>query len=394
MKLTKAELDQRRRRLFDAMNAGHPEWDTLLIVNKVNQYYFTGTMQNAVLLIRNDGSYAYYVRKSHARAQMESPLENIYPMNTYSDIAEKEGSDLGNVFIEMESLPIAVLERMKRHLHMRSMHPADMIIRTLRAVKSEYEMHWIRAAGKQHDLLFMEDVPGLLREGMTEAELVGDLFGCMMKRGYHGLSRFTSAMTEIVVGQFGFGENSLFPTCFDGPGGTRGYSASTPIGGDPNRRLKKGDLVFVDTGFGIEGYHSDKTQLYMFGAKPSEEAVKIHQALIDVERRAAERLVPGAIPAEIYQACLNELPDCLKQGFMGYPGESVKFLGHGVGLHMDELPIIANRFHQPLQENMTIALEPKKGVEGIGMLGVEDIYAVKPGGGECLSGGGRPILIV
>jgi Xaa-Pro aminopeptidase len=72
----------------------------------------------------------------------------------------------------------------------------------------------------------------------------------------------------------------------------------------------------------------------------------------------------------------------------------VKFLGHGVGLHIDEFPVIARGFDEPLEENMVLALEPKKAVPGIGMAAVEDTYVVTPEGGRCVTGGGRDIIVV
>jgi Xaa-Pro aminopeptidase len=71
-----------------------------------------------------------------------------------------------------------------------------------------------------------------------------------------------------------------------------------------------------------------------------------------------------------------------------------KFLGHGVGLFVDEVPVIANGFDKPLEKNTVIALEPKKGIEGVGVVGVEDTYVVEEQGGRCITGGGRDIIVV
>ncbi|MGI6005635.1 MAG: aminopeptidase P family N-terminal domain-containing protein, partial [Christensenellales bacterium] len=113
MKLTREELDGRRLRFVAAMNEAFPLWDTALIVSNVNQYYFTGTMQNALLLIKSDGSYGCYVRKSWRRACDESPLEAIFPIKTYRDAADHAGKALGNTYIEAEVMPVAMLERIK-----------------------------------------------------------------------------------------------------------------------------------------------------------------------------------------------------------------------------------------------------------------------------------------
>jgi Xaa-Pro aminopeptidase len=90
----------------------------------------------------------------------------------------------------------------------------------------------------------------------------------MMKLGHPGLTRFFMFQTEMGIGQVAFGESALSPVAFDGPGGAYGMSAAIPLIGSYQRKLKKGDLFYVDIGFGIDGYHSDKTQVYSFGAKP------------------------------------------------------------------------------------------------------------------------------
>jgi Xaa-Pro dipeptidase len=71
---------------------------------------------------------------------------------------------------------------------------------------------------------------------------------------------------------------------------------------------------------------------------------------------------------------------------MGYGTRKAQFLGHGVGLLVDEIPVIARGFDEPLQEGMTIALEPKKGVKGVGMVGIENTFVVTPGGGRSITG--------
>jgi len=394
MDLSRLELDNRCSRFRAAMTAAFPDWGAALIVSKVNQYYFTGTMQDAMLLIYSDGHMAYFVRKSFERAKLESPLPDIFPMASYRDAAQSAGAHLGNVYIEGETMPYAMVERIGKYFHMDRIGNLEAVVRGVRAVKTPYELYWIEQSGMAHNELLTQDVPALLKEGMSEAELIGDLFARMSRRGYHGLARFAKFQTEIVAGQIGFGENSLFPSSFDGPGGNKGHSPGAPVGGDPNRRLRKGDLVFVDIGFGTNGYHSDKTQVYMFGAKPSAEAARIHQACMDAERRAAERLRPGEIPSRIYRDIIDHLPETLHGDFMGYGKHCVKFLGHGVGLHVDELPVIASGFDEPLEEGMVVALEPKKGLAGVGMLGVEDTYAVEAGGGRCVTGGGSDIILI
>lgn len=393
--ITKRELEDRLGRFCSAMDNTYPDWDTAVIFSRVNQYYFSGTMQDGMLVIKRSRELSYFARRSFQRAKKESPLaDRVFSMDSYRDVVPFIGPDMGNTFLETEIVTLGMIKRLKKYFNMAQVNSLDRLILNVRSEKSSYELEWIRYSGKQHEDLLLNVVPTLLEEGKTEADFVAEIYEKMVKHGHHGVSRFSMFQTEMVVGQVGFGESSLYPTSFDGPGGAYGMYPAVPIIGSRERKLKKGDLVFVDIGFGMNGYHSDKTQVFMFGAKPTAEVVKAHKSCIEVQTRLAELLKPGAIPSEIYTSVMDQLTDDFRTNFMGFGERQVKFFGHGVGLHIDELPVIAKGFDEPLAENMVIALEPKKGIPNVGMVGVEDTYIVTPDGGSCITGGGREIIIV
>lgn len=393
--VTRQELESRKRRLCSAISDKYKDWDTAIILSRVNQYYFTGTMQDGLLLIKNDSTLMYFARRSFERAKLESPIGDcIYPMESYRDVAQVIGNTLGNTLIETEAVTIGIMERLKKYFSIDSIYPIEDIVFGVRALKSQFELNLMIASGKNHKKLLEEIAPSIMKEGISELDFTAELYEKMLKLGYHGVSRFNRFQTEMIAGQVGFGESSLFPTNFDGPGGMKGMSPAVPIIGSRDRRLKKGDLVFVDIGFGMEGYHSDRTQVYMFGAKPSDEIVKAHRGCIEVQKRTAELLKPGNISSDIYNKIMEGLDSEFLNNFMGYGDRQVKFLGHGIGLHIDEYPVIANGFNNPLQENMVIALEPKKGISGVGMVGVEDTYIVTTDGGKCITGGEKDIMVV
>ena len=393
-RITKKELDERLMCFCFMMDETHPDWDTAFVISKVNQYYFTGTMQDGLLIIKRSRNAYYLVRRSFERAKDESPLDIIHRMENYRDAALFVGPQCGNAYFETEIITIAIMERLKKHFVIDTINSLDKVVLSLRAVKSPYELHWTEFSGKLHDELLTDRVPMLLKEGMSEAEFVASIFNEMVKLGYQGISRFSMFQTEMVVGQVGFGESSIYPTCFDGPGGAFGMCPPVPLLGSRERKLKKDDLVFADIAFGVNGYHSDKTQVYIFGGNPSDEILKAHRGCIDVQSRLRELLVPGAIPSDIYNTVMDELSEDFKINFMGFGDRKARFLGHGVGLHIDELPIIANGFKDALKAGMVISLEPKKGIAKAGMVGVEDTYVVTPDGGRCVTGGGRDIIIV
>lgn len=392
--ITKQELNERLAKFCSAMDAAYPDWDTALIFSNVNQYYFTGTMQDGMLVIKKDRSINYFVRRSFERAVNESPLNCVYEMNSYRDAVQVIGADCGNTYLETEIVALAIMERLKKYFTIGKINSLDNVILSVRAVKSPYELEWMERSGAQHHELLIKIVPSLLREGMSEVEFAAEIYEKALKLGHHGVSRFSMFQTEIIIGQIGFGESSIYPASFNGPGGAYGMSAAVPIIGSRERKLKKGDLVFVDAGYGLNGYHSDKTQVYMFGGQPDGETAKAHRACMEIQERLAERLRPGSIPSEIYHSVMGSLDDAFLRNFMGFGKRQVKFLGHGVGLHIDEMPVIAKGFDSPLEENMVLALEPKKGLADLGMVGVEDTYVVTPDGGRCITGGGCDIIVV
>lgn len=393
--ITRLELEQRINKFYAALNERYPDWDTVLILSRINQYYFTGTMQDGLLAFKKDGTRMYFARRSYERALEESPITDcIFRMESYRDAVQVLGTELGNTLLETEIATLGIMERLEKYFTMTAKYPVEDILFGIRSVKSTYELNWTIEAGKKHRQLLEEVAPRLLREGMSELEFTAELYAEMLKMGFHGVSRFYRHQTEMIAGQIGFGENSLYPTNFDGPGGMRGMSPAVPIIGSRERLLKKGDLVFVDIGFGMQGYHSDRTQVYMFGAKPCDEVIKAHRKCIEVEKKTAELLKPGRIPSDIYNTIMDGLDSDFLTNFMGFGDRKVKFLGHGIGLHVDEYPVIANGFKRPLEENMVIALEPKKGIADVGMVGVEDTYIVTPDGGKCITGGEKDIIMV
>ena len=196
------------------------------------------------------------------------------------------------------------------------------------------------------------------------------------------------------MGLFGFGDSSIHPNSFNGPAGCRGMSAAAPVLGSRTRKLRDGDLVFIDNACCADGYHSDKTMQYVFGSRLPDEAVLIHGQCVEVQKRAAEMLRPGNIPSAIHAEIMKGMSPEFLTNFMGFGQRCVNFLGHGVGLAVDEVPVLAPGFNDPLEEGMTIAVEPKKGIAGIGMVGTENTYVVTPEGGRSITGSAPGLLPV
>ena len=381
-----SELRDRMERFRLRMERDHPTWEFAAIFGRANQFYLTGTMQDGVLLIPRDREAVLWVRRSLERALDESFFPDIRPMRSYRDAAAGMGACPGVIHVETEVVPLALLERFQKHFPCTEVRALDLQAAMVRAKKSAYELAIMERAGKIHRRVLEDAVPGMLREGMSEAELGGEVFSRLVREGHHGITRFGMFGTEMVLGQLGFGENSLYPTGFDGPGGCRGMAPGAPVLGSRDRTLRSGDLVFVDCGCGVQGYHTDKTVTYTFRGPVPEEAVEAHYRCVEVQDETASMLRPGVMPSEIYETILGGLDPAFLENFMGYGSRRVQFLGHGIGLAVDEAPAIARGFDEPLEEGMVFAIEPKKGVRGVGMVGIENTFVVTRGGGRCITG--------
>jgi Xaa-Pro aminopeptidase len=380
------ELNSRLERFRKEMDSANPEWGIAVIFSKINQYYFTGTMQEGMLIIPRNGEAVLWVRRSFERALNESLFPEIKFMESFRDASASITNLPDTVYLETEFVPLALLQRFQKYFPVTNVLSLDLQISTVRAVKSTYELSLMEQSGKIHQKVLEEIVPSMLREGINEADFASELYTIMVREGHHGMSRFSMFDTQAVLGQIAFGESSIYPTAFNGPGGNYGMHPAIPMIGSRERKLRCGDLVFVDIGCGVDGYHTDKTLVYMFGAPIPDEAISAHNQCVEVQNRVAGMLKPGAIPSEIYNTIMESLSPEFQQNFMGYGNRKVKFLGHGIGLTIDELPVIAQGFDEPLQEGMVFALEPKKGIKDIGMVGIENTFIVTPEGGRCITG--------
>jgi len=384
--IPKSELEMRMNRFKNAMDAQYADWELCAIVGGLNMYYLTGAMCDGLLLIKRSDSATLWVRRSYERAQVESELADIRPMRSFRDIAGEFESLPDTLYIDKANASLEWFGLFSKHMPFQNVLPIDNVLMSTRAVKSEYELDIMRRAGSATDRIYREVLPELLQEGMSEVDLGAKLFSVFLINGFHGVSRFSMRNVDTILGHVAFGDSTLYPSAFNGAAGIKGLCPAVPVLGNRDRHLQKGDLVYVDISVGMDGYHIDKTQVLSFKSRQEKNVLKAHQHCIDLERKAAAMLKPGAIPSEIYSTVLEGVEHEYRDSFMGAKGRTVPFLGHGVGLFVDEMPVIAKNFNTPLEENMTIAIEPKIGIDGIGMVGSENTYLVTKDGGISLTG--------
>jgi Xaa-Pro dipeptidase len=193
------------KRFRARMDAESPNWELAAFFGRVNQYYFTGTMQDGVLLVSRDGETVFCVRRSFERACAESLFPDIRRMKSFRDAVPTVPAAREVIHIETELVPLALVQRFRKHFPCKEVASLDTQIARVRAVKSPYELAIMERCGALHRRIMEDSVPALLREGMNEAEFACELYSCSCGRGIRepsalARSTWTSPWRSWVLG--------------------------------------------------------------------------------------------------------------------------------------------------------------------------------------------------
>lgn len=380
-----SELEARLERFRRAMDAAHPGWEMAAVNHKVAMYYFTGTIQEGVLLIRPQDA-VFWVRRSFERAGNESHFSDIRPMHSFREAAAFYGTAPKVMYVETKKATLDWERMLHKYFAFEELGSFDSVLQDLRMVKSEYELKQMEQSGAIHETVLDIVAPKLIHGGISEAQLAIAIYSEMVQRGSHGTARFNQALGEEAVGIASFGKSGLVRTGFDGPGGTDGTCIAVQSIGNAFRKLQSGRLVYLDIPCGFDGYHTDKTVVYYYGDlakdEQSKHLIEAQQRCLELEQEVVRLMVPGEPIENLYLRTMDKFDNIYGDAFMN----GGKFLGHSIGLVMDEAPAIAKGFKQPLQPGMTFAVEPKIALPGLGMVGTENTYVVTENGARSLTG--------
>ena len=371
------EIERRLAGLQEALQA--EGLDGALVVQDVDLYYLTGTSQSAHLVLPAAGEPALYVRKTLERAREETPLERVLPLGSFRELPaalEAAGLTGGRLGLELDVLPAAQYLQYARRLEGFDLADCSGAIRRLRAVKSVWELERMRLAADQ--LSHVDEwVGGALREGMTEIELAAELERLLRLNGHQGPIRFRGFNQELFYGSVLAGPSAAVPGSTETPIVGPGPNLSVSKGASP-RPIERGEPILVDLAGSIDGYLSDQTRTFSLGPLETRWHETYSRAREILEAVAAEAR-PGVTGAALCTRALE-----LAEGHPGFMG-GVSFVGHGIGLEIDELPLLAPGFDDPIEEGMVFALEPKFVFPGDGAVGIENSYAVTSDGVERLT---------
>jgi Xaa-Pro aminopeptidase len=359
--------------------------DGALLAHPVDIFYFSGTAQTGFLWIPSEGGPIFWVQRSLERARRESPLEEIRP---YKGLQALRGTAAGRkglrIGLEMDVLPAREFLRFQERLAGSSLEDATGLIRKVRQTKSPFELRFMREAARRHAEVFAE-IPRMIRRSRTELDLAAALESALRCREHQGLLRLRRWNQGLHYGPVVSGASACFPTPFDGPVGALGLYPALPQGAG-RKPLERGEPILVDVAFGLNGYFVDKTRTFALGFL-SDAWLEAHALCRRIQEETVRRLRPGTPCSEVYAGVLRTFEGAgpFWQHFMGCGDNKVRFLGHGVGLELDEWPLLAPGFEEALAAGMTLAVEPKLFPPGRGGIGLENTYLVTEQGAEKLT---------
>ncbi|MDE6027966.1 MAG: Xaa-Pro peptidase family protein [Muribaculaceae bacterium] len=377
----KAELDRRLEKARAAMIADG--CDALLLSSSVNLLYLSACVFRGYLLLPADREPVWFmVRPSFAPEGFPNVVSIHKPEMIPAWMAENGYPVPESIGLEFDDTLYSEIERLKNLFPASRIKNGSKPMRTARMVKTDYEIAKIREDG-MHQARAYAQVPSCFEPGMTDVELQIEVERVLRREGCLGYLRAAGSRMELNLGSVISGDNADVPSPYDFAMGGAGVDPSLPAGAD-GKTIKPGSAVMLDMNGGFNGYQSDMTRTWYLESI-SDLAVKAHECSRAILRELEKTALPGTPISTLYNRAVEMAEaEGLHDYFMGHRNK-VKFIGHGIGIELNEQPVVMGRNHQLLQKNMTIALEPKFVIPHIGAVGVENTYRVTDTGLENLT---------
>lgn len=360
--------------------------DGALIVHHTNLFYLSGTSQSGHLFVPRSGKPILMVRKSYSRALQESPIEQIMDVKSLKmipEILKEKGFALDNLGLELDVIPYNTWQFYQKIFKDSNLADISDPLKKIRMIKSDYEAVLLQRACAVLDQVFA-DVPSMVHEGMTEIELASLFEAGMRRRGYGGCSKMRAFNQDFFLGNVTTGASGAVPSYFDGPVSGTGLTPANNPHGAGWKTIGRNEIIYIDYTCVVNGYTADGARMFVLGSV-SKQLQKAHSVALAILETIVAMIKPGVICEDIYLKS-EELAGQmgLADHFMGIGSDRVRFIGHGVGLELDEYPIFAKGVKMPLEVGMTFALEPKF-VFPEGAVGIENTYVLKADGARVLT---------
>ncbi|MDE6484453.1 MAG: Xaa-Pro peptidase family protein [Duncaniella sp.] len=360
----------RVERLRAAMKDGGME--AVLVTDNANKYFLTGRVFTGQIYVPRSGEVIYFIRRP-----LKLEGDGVVYVHKPEQIAETLGFNMPqSLGLELDITSYSTVERLKKVFAGAEIKNVSPLLRQVRAVKDDAALELLRMSGKKQVYVYSR-IPRLYKEGMSDIELQIEIERASRLEGCLGQFRISGDSMELYMGNVLAGENSDNPSPYDFAMGGAGMDPSLPVGAD-GTLIKNGMTVMVDMNGDYTGYMTDMTRIYCVGAVENlpEQVRKAHECSIRIHRELVKMLVPGTEAKALWQRA-EEIAreEGLHEYFMGHR-QKAGFLGHGVGIEINELPVIAPRSRDVISAGNAVALEPKFVIPGAGAVGIESTYFV------------------
>lgn len=356
----------------------------VLICDNASLFYLTGRVFAGYMLLHPEGAPEYFIKR---------PLELSGNNITYIRKPEEIPHRISTLGLELSTLPYADAIRLQKALGASEIVNISPALMDARAVKTPVEIDRLREDGIRQSAIYLH-IPRLFRRGMTDLELQAAIEYHSRLEGCLGIFRVNGPSMELHMGSVLTGDNADTPSPYDFAMGGAGISPALPVGAS-GEEIKPDHVVMVDMNGCFNGYMTDMTRMFInadSAAKADPRVIKAWECSRKICHALAASARPGVEAKALFGQALNiARADGLEAYFMGHR-QHAPFVGHGVGIQVNELPVIAPRSKAVMAEGNVIALEPKFVIPGCGAIGIENTYVVTPDGLDCLTNATEEII--
>jgi len=338
------------------------EGEVLLVSDLSNVRWLSGFTGSSALLVVTpstsvlvtDGRYGAQARRQADAAGVELEVRVGATQAEMLEHVADAASAATSIVFEAEHATVAQHRRWAAALP-RPLVAASGRVEAGRRRKDEREIDAIARAASIADAALAEVAPLLAEPGphLTEAR-VRDLL-------------------EIRMRELGASGPSYETIVASGP-----VHAALPHHRPTSRPVERGDLVIIDVGALVDGYHSDMTRTYVAG-RATDEQERVYAAVLEAQMAGLAAVGPGATARSIDSVC-REVLDGHGLGEWFTHGT-----GHGVGLLIHEEPYLNRVSEAVLAEGDVVTVEPGAYSEGFGGVRVEDLVVVTSDGCRVLT---------
>jgi Xaa-Pro aminopeptidase len=286
------------------------------------------------------------------------------------------------ILLETDEITYNECMRLQTIFQMPEIGNATTLLRQIRTIKTPWEIAQLRLSAQNHAKAYAT-IPSCFRAGMTDIEFQIEIERQMRLQGSIGVFHAFGFNMNIFMGSVLAGSNAEAASPCDFALGGNGLTPLSPVGAN-GTLIKEGMTVMVDMAGNFTPYMTDMTRVFSIGQIP-EIARRAHQVSLDIQEDFMEFACPGFSCSELYQKALARVEEeGLADYFMGTV-QQAKFIGHGIGLHINEQPVFTPRSKEVLLPDMAFALEPKFVIPGVGAVGIENSFLVTENGIEKLT---------